>query len=121
MRGAMTLCLAVGLALNGGTAFAQNKPHGGGLLGAIGDLFRPSKEAQEALKAADDAKCQEFGFKLQTEGYANCRLKLEELRANQRAAATAAPRPQQPNSGSSSFMCKNAIANGDRGGIFIFC
>ncbi len=116
----MAGAIVVGFALFSSAAGAQDRPHPSGLLGAIGNLFGPSKEAQEALRAADDAKCQEFGFKPQTEGYANCRLKLEELRANQRAAATAAPRPQQPNSGSS-FMCKNAIAHGDRGGIFIFC
>lgn len=89
----------------------------------IGNIFRPSQSPEE-LAVADDAQCRGYGFRPQTEGYANCRLKLAELRANQKAATIrAAPPPNQPlqSDPGRSFMCKNAIANKDSGGVFVFC
>jgi len=44
------------------------------------DLASPGARAA-ARAAADDTKCRSFGFVPQTEGYANCRLELERLRA----------------------------------------
>jgi hypothetical protein len=86
MRSPATWWFAACLALATSTAFAQSQPNRCGLLCAIGNLFGPS-QSPEALAAADDAQCRGYGFKPQTEGYANCRLKLTELRANAQAAA----------------------------------
>ncbi len=93
------------------------------------------KSNMEAQKAADDAKCREFQFKLGTEAYGNCRLTLEQIRAteratdatkranrNRRAAPSTLTAPPTLGGGQGmSFMCKDAISRGDRGGILIFC
>ncbi len=42
-----------------------------------------------AADAKADAKCRELGFKPGTEGYGNCRLQLEQIRATNRAASEA--------------------------------
>lgn len=52
--------------------------------GRIEDLFRPGQR-KAAREAAHDAKCREYGFKPGTEGYGNCRLKLEHIRATDRS------------------------------------
>jgi hypothetical protein len=44
------------------------------------DIVAPG--SREAAKAQQDgAKCQSFGYAVGSEGYANCRLELERLRA----------------------------------------
>lgn len=96
------------------------------------DLAKPGS-SQKRQDARDDARCHKFGFKPETDGYANCRLKLEEIRAAERLAARTrlrtapptllqplGPPPQYGNQGLS-FMCKDAIARGDSGGVSIFC
>lgn len=76
----------------------------------------------EARKAADDAKCREFGFKPKTEAYGNCRLQLEQIRATERASRNRQAAPSTRGGGQGmSFMCKDAISRGDRGGTFTFC
>jgi hypothetical protein len=44
-------------------------------------------ERRARLAAADDAKCQGYGFKPGTEPYGNCRLQVEQIRATQQVAA----------------------------------
>lgn len=42
---------------------------------------------REERAAADDAKCRQYGFTPGTEGYGNCRLQLDQIRATKQAAA----------------------------------
>jgi hypothetical protein len=90
-------------------------------------LGRPTKaERHAANQAADDARCRELGFQPKTEGYGNCRLQLEQIRATQdaanaqRMAATASSMgtAQPPRL---SLLCKDSLARGDQGGAFIHC
>ncbi len=81
-------------------------------------------ERIEARKAADDAKCREFGFEPRTEAYGFCRLQLEQIRAIEWASVQtrrSAAQPTQSGKQGLSFMCKDAISRGDSGGTFIFC
>lgn len=110
--------ICVGLLLAGCAAASE-----GSAGGMIYDTMHPG-EREAARKAKDDAKCRDFGFEPKTEGYAYCRLKLEELRAKKQStgqvrsrAGTVAGAGGQRNS----FMCKDAISRGDSGGVFIFC
>jgi hypothetical protein len=52
--------------------------------GHIEDLLRPGQR-KLARQAAYDTRCREYGFKPGTEGYGNCRLKLEQIRATERS------------------------------------
>jgi hypothetical protein len=69
----------------------------GTLTGAISELADPGstykarQAAEDTRQAADDAKCREYGFKPGTEGYGNCRLQLDQIRATKQAAAVARP------------------------------
>lgn len=45
--------------------------------------------AIEAQKAYDHGQCKELGFKVKSEAYSNCLLKLREIRAQERVAAAA--------------------------------
>jgi len=46
-----------------------------------------SRQAEAAkIDAQDDANCRELGFEPGTEAYGNCRLKLKEIRAQERAS-----------------------------------
>lgn len=45
-----------------------------------------SRDAENAkIAAEDDENCRELGFEPGTEAYGNCRLKLKEIRAQERA------------------------------------
>jgi hypothetical protein len=50
------------------------------------DKFWGGPEARARQAEADDAKCKNLGFKPGTDGYGNCRLQLEQIRATQNAA-----------------------------------
>jgi hypothetical protein len=52
----------------------------GTMRGFFRELASPGS-LQRSKDLADDTKCRDLGFKPQTEGYGNCRLKLEEIRA----------------------------------------
>jgi len=52
--------------------------------GRIEDLLRPGQR-QAVREAMHDAKCRGYGFKIGTEGYGNCRLQLEQIRAMERS------------------------------------
>jgi hypothetical protein len=59
--------------------------------GTISGFFRELSSPgslQKSKDVADDAKCRDLGFKLQTEAYGNCRLKLEEIRAIKESGET---------------------------------
>jgi hypothetical protein len=58
----------------------------GSLTGAMNELAEPGSTLKNRQKA-DDAKCREFGFTPGTDGYGNCRLQLEQIRATNNAAA----------------------------------
>jgi hypothetical protein len=73
--------------------------------------------------AADDAKCRDYGFTPGTEGYGNCRLQLDQIRATKAAAASAAI-ASSASSGQKpglSLLCKDAISRGDSGATFVHC
>ena len=134
MRTIALLCLGLTL-----TGCGQRYPGGfvggeGSLIGRIEDAQRPG-ERQAAQKAADDAKCREFGFKPGTEAYGNCRLQIEQTRvtkaatdaadrastqARQRNEGGIAPAPLSGDKGLS-LLCKDAISRGDSGGTFVHC
>lgn len=92
MRNIATTCvvlLLIGCAPTGGT--------NGSAFEWFRDTIFPTSQgatlARHQREAAnDDAKCREVGLKPQTEAYANCRLRLEEMRATERAAARSRPR-----------------------------
>ena len=87
------------------------------------------KAADDSKKAADDAKCREFGFKPGTDGYGNCRLQLEQMRVAKSAggaapdSTTSQPQPLPSLQGQQglSLLCKDALARGDRGAAFVHC
>lgn len=43
--------------------------------------------AEQAQRAADEQECRDLGFQPQTEGFADCLLKLRELRAMERSGS----------------------------------
>ena len=117
MKAIATLCL--GLALAGCTAMPENL-----YLSAPERMQRERERLRPAREAADDVKCRQFGFKAGTEAYGNCRLKLEQIRATEAAAAQTrqgAAEPAQGGKPSMSFLCKDAISRGDSGGTFVHC
>ena len=132
MRTVAIVCLGVALTGCGGSTQHPLIAPDGSPAGNMEDLFRPG-EREKAREAADDAKCREFGFKPGTDGYANCRLQLDTARSTANAVAAAAdqaqsnaqsqlqPLPSLGNQGALSFMCKDALARGDKGAAFISC
>ena len=86
---APTICLGLVLA---GCASAPD----GSLRAHVTDVVSPGarqevkRSATKVQRAADDAKCKGLGFKPGTEGFGNCQLQLEQIRAIERAAAEAA-------------------------------
>jgi len=71
----------LGLALSGCGTIADKTVQG------IDYLFFPdAEERRKARQAADDAKCQGYGFQPGTEAYGNCRLQLEQIRAIERSS-----------------------------------
>jgi hypothetical protein len=123
-------CLGLVLAGCGGTPDHRLVAPDGSPAGNIEDLFRPGvrdaayKERHRATQATDDARCRELGFQTATDGYGNCRLKLAQIRAtNRAAAATQAAQTQavQPQQSGLSFMCKDAMTRGDSGAMQTFC
>jgi hypothetical protein len=90
----------------------------GTLTGFIRETADPGA-TYRARRAADEARCVEFGFKPGTEAFGNCRLQLEQVRATRESAWT--PRPQGPGSQDLTSMCKDAIARSDAGAIRTFC
>jgi hypothetical protein len=83
-------CIYAGLVLAGCTA-SDGAPviYDGTMVGMVRELSAPGA-TYRARQAADDAKCQRLGFKPGTEGYGNCRLKLDQIRATHEAADTVA-------------------------------
>jgi hypothetical protein len=77
MRAITVACLGLGLAACSGPGSLPAPD--GSLRGVIQDMQRPG-ERQAAQRAADDAKCREFGFTPGTDAYGNCRLQLEQSR-----------------------------------------
>ncbi len=106
------------LALGLGLAFAGCT----GVYDAV-DKLTGGPEQRAARAAADEVKCRELGFKPGTDGYGNCRLKLDEIRAIKNAADqnAAAVRQAGDNKEGMSLLCKDAIGRGDRGGTFVHC
>jgi len=90
--------------LLGCAADKQWLPPGGGLYGRSPDVV-------------DNEKCRELGFRSGTEAYGNCRLQLEQIRTTERAAT----QTRQGGRQDMSMLCKDAISQGDRGGVSIFC
>lgn len=85
----LTLVL-VALALAGcGPLTPQPGSAAGNMLRTFGIGKEQAARQFAAQKAADDTKCRELGFKPGTEGYGNCRLKLEQIRATERAESEA--------------------------------
>lgn len=72
------------LIVGGVTCRADPLVGDGTMRGFFRELSSPGS-LQKSKDLADDAKCRDLGFKPQTEGYGNCRLKLEEIRAIKRS------------------------------------
>lgn len=103
---ALTICLAI-------TSTDRAIAGDGTLTGFLRDLAKPGSTAK-ARQADDDAKCRQYGFRPQTDGYANCRLKLDQARA-----ANDRVRGSEPEG--LSLPCKDALSRRDGGGTFIHC
>jgi hypothetical protein len=118
MKTIATVCLGLALAgcnatTNDGTPIVRD----GTLTGFIREAASPGA-TYKMRAAADDAKCIQLGFRPGTDTYGNCRLQLEQVRATRESA----PVPRQPGAQQDlSFMCKDAVARGDGGGIRTFC
>lgn len=85
MRLWVLLLTAIALsACNSTTRDGTPIENGGSLFGALKELGDPGGNYR-ARTAADDRKCREFGFNPGTEAYGACRLKLEQIRATERA------------------------------------
>jgi hypothetical protein len=54
----------------------------------FGTVLEANDARAAALEEADDAKCKDLAFKPGTKGYSNCRLKMEQIRATEQAAAS---------------------------------
>lgn len=122
-------CLAL-LALCGCSSTAQDGTPiatDGTLTGHLRELSAPGS-TYKLRQRVDDEKCREFGFKPGTEGYGNCRLQIEQIRATQQAALGARasvrsntiPTAHDGERGLS-FMCKDALSRGDQGAVFVHC
>lgn len=59
-------------------------PGDGTLFGTIQELSDPGS-TYRSREAADDLRCHQLGFKPGTDGYGNCRLLREQIRATERA------------------------------------
>jgi hypothetical protein len=53
----------------------------GSLVGFVQEAADPGA-TYKRRQALDDAKCSDYGFKPGSQGYADCRLKLEHIRAS---------------------------------------
>lgn len=61
-----------------------------GLLAACAS--EADRQAESArIEAEDDRNCRDMGFEPGTEAYGNCRLKLREIRASERASRSSGP------------------------------
>ncbi|WP_293678343.1 hypothetical protein [uncultured Phenylobacterium sp.] len=49
-----------------------------------------SSPTAEEIAASDDYRCQDYGYSRGTEGYAQCRMQIDQQRAQARAAMAAA-------------------------------
>jgi hypothetical protein len=74
----LIVLIGIGLALAACTA-----AHPDSLIGKVYDTVQPG-ERLKAEQEADDAMCRDFGFERGTQGYSDCRLKLEALKASKR-------------------------------------
>jgi len=88
------------------------------MTGALKEIADPGS-TYRARDAADDAKCQQYGFKPATEAYGNCRLQLDQIRATKQAAASKSHEPNEKKG--LSLLCKDSISRGDEGGTFVHC
>lgn len=57
---------------------------------ALSGCASMSGPTAEEIAAADDYKCQDYGYKRGTDGYAQCRMQMDQQRAQARAAMAAA-------------------------------
>ncbi len=83
---------------------------------------------RERLVAKAEVWCRSIGLDQSSEKWTDCMISMvaAERRSEdaRRAAAPTRVRAAQPTQGGKqgmSFMCKDAISRGDRGGTFIFC
>jgi hypothetical protein len=65
-----------------------------GVQGVASSIFESGEARRARLVTEDDAKCRQLGFKPGTEGYGNCRLQLEQIRAT-RASSVQAREPRR--------------------------
>lgn len=67
-----------------------------------------------AADAKADVKCRELGFKPGTDGYGNCRLQLAQIRATNRAAASAAIQSRRAKEAVPGVVAQPAVLSGGR-------
>ncbi len=102
----------------GGCSAADGTPimTDGTLTGMVREMNEPGSTFK-SREAADDAKCQQYGFKPGTEAYGNCRLQLDQIRAIKSASAT----PRSTNTHKMSLRCTEALSRGDGGAAQVHC
>jgi hypothetical protein len=91
-------------------------PGDGTLTGAVREWTDPGA-AREAREAADDSKCRRYGFKPRTEGYGNCRLQIDQIRATKNASVSR----RDEGSAKLSMLCTEALSRGDNGAAQVHC
>ena len=99
MRTIATICLALAVA-------------GCGLI-----LDRDARDARRAANA--EASCRAIGLDPSSEKWVNCMILM--MAAETRGAAASGGGKQGSGKQGMSFMCKDAISRGDRGGTFLTC
>jgi len=67
----------------------------GGYLGWLEERQNPGS-TYKRMVAYDDARCRDYGFQKGTAAYADCRLRLEQMRSNERAGGAPVPPPLLP-------------------------
>ena len=89
-------------------------------LAVAGCALLPSREAMNARRAANaEASCRAIGLDPSSEKWVNCMILM--MAAEIRGAAASGGGKQGSGKQGMSFMCKDAISRGDRGGTLTFC
>lgn len=120
--GSSVSCLVLVAAVLAGCSSADGTPviYDGSLVGVARELAEPGA-TYKAREAADDAKCKRYGFQPGTDGYGNCRLQLDQIRASSRASGSTQQASRSSGGQNLSLLCKDAISRGDSGGTFVHC
>lgn len=88
----------------------------GSVTGLANEIASPGS-TYKAREAADDTRCRHYGFKPGTEGYGNCRLQIDQIRATKSASVT----PRNNSAQKLSLLCTEALSRGDGGAAQVHC